>query len=261
MRVFSNGKRRLLDERRLAQTQASSERSFPLGVCLHGPYREGAWGGEEGARVLSMKSKSLCASYPLPVCGPRKSSYEGTVSAGGGLEWGIIRTFCKSFWRHCKHREEIGCNGAYSALTDGFQGLQQEMTERELAILGSISKLPIHNRKHSCSTFPASSYCPRTGCSMLNLGNVSSCSSAFSKRVIIPGCAAGGTQQFPLHFSWVPLSCVASKDVLWVLSTCRVLRTCMVKLVSRECRSRISFLTDKSWRRELKWRGEDAEHK
>lgn len=31
-----------------------------------------------------MKSKSLCASYPLPVCGPRKSSYEGTVSAEGG---------------------------------------------------------------------------------------------------------------------------------------------------------------------------------
>lgn len=30
-----------------------------------------------------MKSKSLSASYPLPVCGPRKSSYEGIVSAEG----------------------------------------------------------------------------------------------------------------------------------------------------------------------------------
>lgn len=138
---------------------------------------------------------------------------------------GIIRTFCKSFWRHCKRREEIACNGAYSSLTDGIQGLQQEMTEKELAILGNISKVPINNRKHSCSTFPASSYCPRIGCSMLGLGNVSSCSSPFSKRVVVPGCATGGTQQFPLHFSQGPLSCIASKEVLWVLSTCRVLIT------------------------------------
>lgn len=41
-------------------------------------------GGEKRARVLSMKSKSLCASYPLPVCGPRKLSYEGIVSVEGG---------------------------------------------------------------------------------------------------------------------------------------------------------------------------------
>lgn len=33
--------------------------------------------------MLSVKSKSLCASYPLPVCGPRKSSYEGVVSVEG----------------------------------------------------------------------------------------------------------------------------------------------------------------------------------
>ena len=130
--------------------------------------------------MLSMKSKSLCASYPLPVCSPRKLSYEGVVSAAGAGA-GIIRTFCKSFWRHCECREEIACNGAYSSLTDGIQGLQQEMTERELAISGSISKVPINNRKHSCSTFPASSYCPRTGCSMLSLGNVSSCSSPFPR--------------------------------------------------------------------------------
>lgn len=31
-----------------------------------------------------MKSKSLCASYPLPICGPRKSNYEGIVSVEGG---------------------------------------------------------------------------------------------------------------------------------------------------------------------------------
>lgn len=105
-----------------------------------------------------MKSKSLCVSYPLPICGPRKSNYEGIVSAeGAGRE--IIRSFCKSFWRHCKCREEIACNGAYSAVTNGIQWLQQEMTERELTILSSISKVPINNRKHSCSTFPASSYC------------------------------------------------------------------------------------------------------
>jgi len=39
--------------------------------------------GEERPRVLALKSKSLCASCPLPVCGPRKSSYEGEVSAEG----------------------------------------------------------------------------------------------------------------------------------------------------------------------------------
>lgn len=114
-----------------------------------------------------MKSKSLCVSYPLPICGPRKSNYEGIVSAeGAGRE--IIRSFCKSFWRHCKCREEIACNGAYSAVTNGIQWLQQEMTERELTILSSISKVPINNRKHSCSTFPASSYCQKqaTQCSV-----------------------------------------------------------------------------------------------
>lgn len=56
MLVFSNGKRHLLDERQLAQTQASSKHSFSLGVCLHGPDRGGGlteeW--EERARVLSM---------------------------------------------------------------------------------------------------------------------------------------------------------------------------------------------------------------
>lgn len=31
-----------------------------------------------------MKSKSLCASYPLPIYGPRKSNYEGIVSVEGG---------------------------------------------------------------------------------------------------------------------------------------------------------------------------------
>lgn len=46
-----------------------------------------------------MKSKSLCASYPLPIRGPRKSNYEGIVSAEGGRK-GDHRTFCKSFWRH-----------------------------------------------------------------------------------------------------------------------------------------------------------------
>lgn len=52
MLVFSNGKRQLLDERQLAQTQASSKRSFPLGVCLHGPDREGAWGGGKGKGAI-----------------------------------------------------------------------------------------------------------------------------------------------------------------------------------------------------------------
>ena len=52
MPVFSNGKGHLLDERRLAQTQASSERSFPLGVCLHGPDREGAGRGGKGKGAI-----------------------------------------------------------------------------------------------------------------------------------------------------------------------------------------------------------------
>lgn len=39
--------------------------------------------GEERLRVLALKSKSLCASCPLPVCGPRKSSYEGAEPAEG----------------------------------------------------------------------------------------------------------------------------------------------------------------------------------
>lgn len=124
-------------------------------VCM-GPVERGLV-GEERARVLSLKSKSLCASHPPPGCGPRKSSYEGAVSVEGGGKGEIIRTFCRSLWRHCRCTEEIACNGAYSFVTDGIRCLQQEMTEKELAILGSISKVPINNRNHSCGTFPASS--------------------------------------------------------------------------------------------------------
>lgn len=50
-------------------------------VCM-GPVERGLV-GEERARVLSLKSKSLCASHPPPGCGPRKSSYEGAVSVEG----------------------------------------------------------------------------------------------------------------------------------------------------------------------------------
>ena len=174
--------------------------------------------------MLSMKSKSFCASYPLPVCGPRKSSYEGIVSAGGA-RGGIIRSSCKSFWRHGRHREEIACNGAYSALTSGIQGLQQEMTARQLPILDGICKVPVNRRKHSCSNFSSFVLLSKNGCLMLSLGSVSSWSSPFSKRVVVPGWATGGTQQFPLDFSWGPVSCAASKEVPWMLSTCRLLTT------------------------------------
>lgn len=83
---------------------------------------------------------------------------------------------------------------------------------------------------------------------MLSLCSVSSCSSPLSRRVVVPGCATSGTQQFPLLFSQVPLSCLSSEEVLWALSTYRkdVDSRCVVKLVSRECRSVISFLTDKN---------------
>ena len=52
MLVFSKGKRHLLDERQPAQTQASAEHSFPLGVCLHGPDREGGLRGRKGNSAI-----------------------------------------------------------------------------------------------------------------------------------------------------------------------------------------------------------------
>jgi len=45
MLAFSNGKWLLVEERQPAQTQASCKLSFPLGVCSHGPDREGTCGG------------------------------------------------------------------------------------------------------------------------------------------------------------------------------------------------------------------------
>lgn len=160
MLVFSNGKRHLLDERRLAQTQASSKRSFPLRICLHGPDREGAWKGRRGQGCYLWRV-NLCVPFThSPYVIPESQIMrELCLQREAGRE--IIRTFCKSFWRHCKRREEIACNGAYSAVTNGIRWLQQEMTERELTILSSISKVPINNRKHSCSIFPASSYCQK----------------------------------------------------------------------------------------------------
>lgn len=58
-------------------------------VCMD-QIEEGAWQGglEETARVLSTKSKSLCASYSFPVCGPRKLGFEGIVSMEGGKRGG-----------------------------------------------------------------------------------------------------------------------------------------------------------------------------
>lgn len=83
--------------------------------------------------------------------------FKGAVSAEGGGRGESIRTFCRSLWRHCRCPEEIACNGAYSCVTDGIRCLQQEMTEKELAMLGRISKVPINNSNRSCRTSPASS--------------------------------------------------------------------------------------------------------